>query len=188
MVVMASTRMGSRPAGVAAALGVAALVLTAAVGGCGKAGNTGQMPAAGSPSRSAPGKVTISAADRPACAQLLARLQQVSTAISASSELIANSVNKQQLSQRIAAEAKRLRQSAGLMSEGPIPVPLAAADRQLVTALRAFGDDFLRAKSPAKRGDFQAAVDAMSDRSAVQKIIKASTTIENACTVRAANR
>ena len=177
-----STRMAARSVRAAATLAAAALVLTAAVAGCGRAGNTGQTSATGSPSRPAHGKVTISAADRPACTQLLARLQQVALAISASSELIANSLNKQELSQRIAAEATRLRQSAELMGEGPVPVPLTAADRQLVTALQAFGDDFARAKSPASRGDFQAAVDAMGDKSAVQKIIGASTTIQHACT------
>jgi hypothetical protein len=132
--------------------------------------------------------VTISAADRPACAQLLARLQQVALAISASSELIANSVDKEQLSERIAAEATRLRQSAELMGEGPVPVPLAAADRRLITALRAFGDDFVRAQSPARHGDFQAAVEAMADKSAVQQIVGASSTIQRACAPRAATR
>lgn len=185
---MGSTRRAARPAGAAAILATAALVLTAAVGACGEADSTGQTSATGSSSRPAHGKVTISAADRPACAQLLARLQQVTLAISASSELIANSVDKQQLSERIAAEAKRLRQSAELMGEGPVPVPLTAADRQLVTALQAFGDDFVRARSPAMRGDFRGAVDAMGDKSAVQKIIGASTTIQNACTPRAATR
>lgn len=179
---MGPTRIAARPGGAAVALAAAALVLIAAVAGCGSAGSTGQASATGSPSRSAPGKVTVSAADRPACAELLARLQQVTLAISASSELIANSLDKQQLSQRIAAEAKRLRQSAELMGEGPIPVPLAAADRQLVTALRTFGDDFVRARSPAMRGDFPDAVDAMGDKAAVQKIIGASTTIQHACT------
>jgi len=186
--VIGPTRVAARPASAAATLATAALVLTAAVVGCGRAGNTGQTSATGSPSRPASAKVTISAADRPACAQLLARLQQVTLAISASSELIANSLDKQQLSERIAAEAKRLRQSAELMGEGPIPVPLTTADRQLVTALRSFGDDFVRARSPAMRGDFQGAVDAMGDKSAVQKIIGASTTIQNACTPQAAKR
>jgi hypothetical protein len=120
--------------------------------------------------------------------QLLARLQDVTQAISASSELIANSLDKRQLGQRIAAEAARLRQAAELMGEGPIPVPLAAADRQLVTALRAFGDDFVRATKPARRGDFQAAVEAMGDKSAVQQIIGASTTIQDACTPRTPTR
>jgi hypothetical protein len=126
--------------------------------------------------------VTIPAAERPACAQLLARLQQVALTISASSELIANSLDKQQLSQQIAAEAEQLRRSASVMGEGPIPAPLAAADRQLVAALQAFSADFAHAEGPAGRGNFQAAVDAMGDKPVVQKIVSASTTIQNACT------
>jgi hypothetical protein len=181
---MRSEPMAARPLAAAAAVAVAAALLAAVVAACGRAGSAGTAAATGSPSRSAAGKVILPSADRPACAQLLARLQQVTQAIGASSELIANSLDKQQLSQRIATEAKRLRQSAELMSEGPIPVPLAAADRQLVTALRTFSDDFVRAKGPARRGDFQAAVDAMGDKPAVQKIIAAATTIQNACTPR----
>lgn len=147
----------------------AVALLTAAVTGCGSAGSAGRgHPVAGTP----------------ACAQLLARLQHVTLAISSNSELIANSVDKRQLSQRIAAEAVRLRQSADLMGEGPVPAPVAAADRQLVTALRAFGDDFARATSPAQRGDFQAAVDAMGDKPAIRKIVGASKTIQDACTQR----
>ncbi|MBO0789218.1 MAG: hypothetical protein J2P33_24415 [Actinobacteria bacterium] len=171
--------MAARPASAAAALAAAALVLTAAAG-CGRAAGTGKAAATASPAAHA--KVAIPAADRPACAQLLGRLQEVTQAISASSELIANSRDKRQLSRRIATEAKRMRQSAQLMAAGPIPAPLTAADRQLVTALRAFGDDFARAQRPARRGDFQAAVDAMGDKPAVQKIIGASRTIQNACT------
>jgi hypothetical protein len=176
--------MASGPLAAAAAVAVAAAVLAMVVAGCASAGSAGTAAATGSPSLSAPGKVTLPSADGPACAQLLARLQQVTQAIGASSELIASSRDKQQLSQRIAVEAKRMRQSAQLMGEGPIPVPLAAADRQLVTALRTFSGDFARAKGAARRGDFQAAVDAMGDKPAVQKIVGASTTIQHACTPR----
>jgi hypothetical protein len=106
----------------------------------------------------------------------------VTQAISASSGLIANSLDKQQLSQRIAAEAAQLRQSADLMDTGPVPAPLVPAGRQLVTALHALSADFARATGPAGRGDYQAAVTAMGDKPAVQKIVDASTTIQNACT------
>lgn len=180
---MRSSPMASRRFA-AAAVAVAAAVLAVAVAACGRTGGTGTAAGAGSPSRSAPGQVTLPSADGPACAQLLARLQQVTQAIGASSELIANSRDKQQLSQRIASEAKRMRQSAQLMGEGPIPVPLAAADRQLVTALRTVSDDFARAKGAARRGDFRGAVDAMGDKPAVQQIVGASTTIQHACTPR----
>jgi hypothetical protein len=168
-------------AGVAITLTAAALLLAAAAG-CGS-GDASHAPtrATGAPAAGPVGRVTISAADMPACAQLYAKLQRVTMAISASSELIANSLNKQQLSQRIAAEQEQLSQSAELMGEGPTPAPLAAADRQLVTALRAFSADFALARGHAARGDFQAAVDAMGDKPVVQEIVDASTTIENAC-------
>lgn len=114
--------------------------------------------------------------------QLYARLQQVTVAISASSELMASSQNPQQLSQRIAAEEKALSQSAEVMSAVRPPAALAPADRQLVAALRAFSADFARARGPAARGDFQAAVTAMGDKTTVQKIVAVSTAIEKACT------
>jgi hypothetical protein len=67
------------------------------------------------------------------------------------------------------------------MAAGPVPAPLADANRKLVAALRAFTDDFARAKAPAARGDFQAATDAMTDQAVVQRIVDASKTIEDAC-------
>jgi hypothetical protein len=123
----------------------------------------------------------ISPADRGACAQLIGRLQQVTLVISASSELIANSVDKQQLGQRIAAEASQLRRSADLMAQGPVPAPLVKADQDLVAALRTFADDFDRAKDAAARGDYRAAVDAMRDEPTVHRIVDASQRIEDAC-------
>ena len=102
-------------------------------------------------------------------------------AISASSELIANSVDKQQLGQRIAAEASQLRRAADLMAQGPVPAPLVKADRDLVAALRTFADDFDRAKDAAGRGDYRGAVDAMRDEPTVQRIVDASQTIEDSC-------
>lgn len=178
------TRTVPRRVAAATAAGAAALLLAAASAGCGGPGNAGhapaRTPAAGAASPAA--KVTIAATDRAACAQLLSRLQQATQAISASSELIASSLDKKQLSQRIAAEAGQLRQSAELMSERPVPGPLVATDQQLVTALQALSADFARATGPAGRGDFRAAVEAMGDKPVVQKIVDASTTIQNACT------
>ena len=127
------------------------------------------------------GAVSVAPADRPACLALFTHLQQVTGALSASSELIAHAVDKQQLSERISNEQAQLKQSADLMAAGPVPAPLADANRQLVAALRAFTDDFARAKAPAARGDFQAATDAMTDQPVVQRIVDASKTIEDAC-------
>ena len=136
----------------------------------------------GSPSGTRSGSpISVAAGDRPACAQLFTRLQQVSSAIGASSELIANSVNKTQLSERIAYEQAQLQQAADLMAKGPVPPGLVAADRQLVAALRAFTADFERARAPAALGDFKAAAAAMTDDAVVQRIVNASKTIEDAC-------
>lgn len=156
----------------AAVLVAAAVLLAIAVAGCGKDGSTGKASVSHPAAKPA----------KPAtCAQLYARLQQVTQVIGASSELIANSLNPQQLSQRIAAEEKALSQSAEFMSAVQAPAALVPADRQLVAALRAFSADFARAERPAARGDFQTAVAAMGDKTVVQKIVEASEAIENAC-------
>ena len=156
----------------------AAAILAAASSAAGCA-QPAESTAAG-PSASAHA-VSISAVDRPACAQLLGRLQQVTLAITASSELIANSVDKQQLGQRIAQEVTQLRRAADLMAQGPVPAPLVKADQDLVAALRVFAADFDRAKDAAARGNFGAAVDEMRDEPTVQRIVTASQTIEDSC-------
>jgi hypothetical protein len=115
------------------------------------------------------------------CAELYTRLQRVSATISSSSELLTNSLGSQQLSDRIAFEEEQLRQSAQLMASAPVPDKLAATNRELVAALSAMTADFARAKAPAARGDFQAASQAMTDRTAIQRIVDASQKIEAAC-------
>lgn len=165
--------MGHTPRALgAAAVFASAVLLAVAVAGCGKDVSTSKASAS-QPAAKPAKSVT--------CAQLYARLQQVTATISASSEQIANSLNPQQLSQRIAVEEEALSQSAEYMSAVQPPAALAPADRQLVAALRAFSADFARAKGPAARGDFQAAVTAMGDKATVQKIVAASAAIEKAC-------
>ncbi|WP_203920725.1 hypothetical protein [Rugosimonospora africana] len=123
----------------------------------------------------------MSPADRTACAELLRRLTQVTQTISASSELLTNSLDRQQLSQRIADETTRLRQAADLMAQGSVPPRLVAADRDLVAALHAFADDFNRAAGAAKQGDLSTAAGAMNDEATVRRIVEASQTIEETC-------
>jgi hypothetical protein len=115
------------------------------------------------------------------CAELYTRLQQVSATVSATTELLTNSLGSQQLSDRIAFEEEQLRQSAQLMASASVPDTLAATNRQLVAALQAMAADFARAKAPAARGDFAAASQAMTDQTAVQHIVDASQKIESAC-------
>jgi hypothetical protein len=105
----------------------------------------------------------------------------VSATVSATSELLTNSLGAQQLSQGIAIEEQQLRQSAQLMASAPVPDTLAATNRQLVAALQTMAADFARAKAPAARGDFATASQAMTDQTAVQHIVDASQKIESAC-------
>lgn len=115
------------------------------------------------------------------CADLFSRLQAVTTALGASSELLATSQNPQQLASRIDAERARLEEAARLMSSGAVPDALRSADQRMVAALRVLAADFAKAKDPALRGDFQAAAAAMTDRVSVQQVLDASTAIEKAC-------
>ncbi len=172
-------------------------VCCAGCGSGGKAASTGATttvattPAATSTSNAAPASSSLStanapaiaiaptAADQAACELLYARLQRVTSALTTSSELIAHSVNKKQLSGHIAIEREQLLRSAQLLTGGPVPAPLIPADRQLVAALVDFSDDFARAEVPARKGDYQAAVNAMGDKAVVQRNHAAATTNQN---------
>ena len=125
--------------------------------------------------------LTITPAERPACALAFANLRRVTLAIRTSSELIAHSLNKKQLTRRIAIEEVQLRRSARLVASGPVPAALVPAVGELASALRAFSEDFARAGVHAARGDFQAASAAMTDAAVVKRIIRASKAIEDAC-------
>jgi len=149
---------------------VVAVLVLVLVAGCSSA-RPRARPSSGNP----PGSGKAS------CAELYARLQQVSATVSSSSELLTNSLGSQQLSAGIALEEEQLRQSARLMASAPVPDTLAAANRQLIGALQAMAADFARAKAPAARSDYEAAAQAMTDKTAVQNIVDASQKIEAAC-------
>jgi hypothetical protein len=125
--------------------------------------------------------IPLSVADQQLCAPLYARLQRVTLALSSSSALIAQSENKEDLARRIATERQQLVRSARLMSAASVPAPLSAVNARMVRALRRFSRDFGRARAPAARGDFPAAVAAMTDKPAVNRILAAATTIQRAC-------
>jgi hypothetical protein len=165
-----------------AALALTTLAVTACGGGA-KPASTPAPTAAATKAAAAPTapKIAIAPQDLPACAGLFARLQRVTVALGSSSELIAQSENKADLSQRIATEQQQLERSARLMDSAVVPAPLAAANRRLVAALRAFARDFGRAKAPARKGDLAGAVQAMTDQGAVNRVLAAAKTIEDAC-------
>jgi hypothetical protein len=124
---------------------------------------------------------TVAAEDQAACSALYARLQRVGTALSASSELLTQSLDPKELSGKIATEQEQLERSATLMDSAVVPDPLVADNRKLVKALRRYAKDFGRARAPAREGDFQAAADAMTDRSAVNDVLAAAKAIEAIC-------
>ena len=164
--------------------GLAPLLAAAVVvAGCGADAKHTSPPTTTATSTAGRAPIVIAPAERPACALLFARLQRVTVALQTSSDLIAHSLNKKQLARRIAIEQVQLQRSAALMTGGPVPAALVPADRNLVSALRAFSRDFGRAKIAAARGDFRAATTAMGDAGVVQQILAASKTIETACTV-----
>jgi hypothetical protein len=166
-----------------AAAAVTLAVAAAAAGGCGSTKHASPPTTTTTATTTAAAAVTIAPDERSACNLLFARLQRVTIALQTSSDLIAHSLNKTQLSRRIAIEQVQLQRSAALMTGGPVPAALVPADRALVAALHAFARDFGRAKAPAAAGDFRAATAAMTDRPVVQRILQASTTIERACSL-----
>jgi hypothetical protein len=161
---------------------VALSIAAAASAGCGSTKHAAP-PEKTTTATATTAAVTIAPEERSACNLLFARLQRVTVALQTSSDLIAHSLNKAQLSRRIAIEQVQLRRSAALMTGGPVPAALIPADRSLVAALHAFARDFGRAKAPAAAGDFRAATAAMTDRPVVRRILQASTTIERACSL-----
>jgi hypothetical protein len=156
---------------------VSALLLAA----CGGAEKPHPTATATAPAVKATPTVAIASADQPACAALYARLQRVTLALSSGSELITQAADKTDLSRRIATQQRQLERSADLMDGAVVPAPLAASNRTLVKALRTFARDFSHARKPASRGDFGAAVQAMSDQATVSRIIAAATRIQDAC-------
>jgi hypothetical protein len=153
-----------------------ALVLAACGGSASK-----DKPSAATPAATASAAKTVAPADQAACAALYARLQRVGVALSSSSELLTQSVDPKDLSKKIATEQEQLERSATLMDSAVVPEPLVADNRRLVKALRRYARDFAGAKAPARKGDFQAAVKAMTDQSAVNGVLAAAKAIEATC-------
>jgi hypothetical protein len=156
------------------------VALTAlALAGCGgshRAARSTRTPAPAAPARS-----VLPAADRQLCPLIYARLQRVTLALSSSSELIAQSENPRDLTRRITTEQQQLERSARLMAAGAVPAALRAPNGRMVRALRAFARDFGRARAPAARGDFSAAVAAMTDKPVVGRIVAAASALQRAC-------
>jgi hypothetical protein len=159
-----------------------AVLLALALVACG--GSAAKKPSAAAPAATASpaaAKPTVAPEDQAACAALYARLQRVGVALSSSSELLTQSVDPKDLSKKIATEQQQLERSAQLMDSAVVPGPLVADNRKLVKALRRYAQDFAGAEAPARKGDFQTAVQAMTDQSAVNDVLAAAKAIEQTC-------
>jgi hypothetical protein len=155
-----------------------ALALVACGGSAGKPDPTATPAKTAAPAAAVP---TVAPEDQAACDALYARLQRVGNALTASSELITQAANPKELGSKIATEQEQLERSATLMDSAVVPAPLVADNRKLVKALRRYAHDFAGAKAPARKGDFQAAVEAMTDQSAVNDVLAAAKAIEATC-------
>jgi hypothetical protein len=155
--------------------------LALALVACGSTATKPDPTATRAATASATARPTVAVEDQAACDALYARLQRVGTALSSSSELLTQALDKKQLSGKIATEQEQLERSATLMDSAVVPGPLVADNRKLVNALRRYARDFARAKAPARAGDFQAAAQAMTDQSAVNDVLAAAKAIEATC-------
>jgi hypothetical protein len=159
-----------------------AVLLALALVACGgSATNDKPSPAPTASPAAAAVAPTVAPGDQAACSALYARLQRVGVALSSSSELLTQSVDPKDLSKKIATEQEQLERSARLMDSAVVPDPLVADNRKLVKALHRYARDFAGAEAPARKGDFQAAVDAMTDQSAVNDVLAAAKAIEATC-------
>jgi hypothetical protein len=162
------------------------LVVLLALAGCGGSAAPRPTPSPSAPKPTATATATATAVaiapgEQPACDLLYARLQRATLALSSSSELIAHSQNKKELSTRLATQQEQLRRSARLLDAAVVPAALQAANRSLVSALRTFASDFGKARKPAAQGDFQGAVTAMTDQASLAKVLAAAQVIEATC-------
>ena len=158
-----------------------AVLLALALVACGGSASKDEPAATTTPAATAAAAPTVAPEDQAACDALYARLQRVGKALSSSSELITQSRDPKDLSAKIATEQQQLERSATLMDSAVVPEPLVADNRKLVRALRRYARDFAGAKEPARKGDIQAAVEAMTDQDAVNDVLAAAKAIEATC-------
>jgi hypothetical protein len=148
---------------------VCLLLAAAALAGCG-----GKQSAA-------PTASTSASPDPAACATLERNIALVSQLVSASVEVMTQSVHPQQLARRAGETRRNLAYAASVLARQQVPSSLGPAKRQLVAGLRAFAADFGRAQKAVARNDLQAAAFALVDRPALAKVKAATRSIDRAC-------
>ena len=156
---------------------VQALVVLALAGCGGKQATPTPPPATAAPTA----RTLTSASDRAACAELEAKIRDVSQLVSGSIELMTQSLHPKELATRTGEAQHNLLYAASVLDLLKVPRELTSARHRLVEGLRSFANDFGKAKAAVARNDMAAAAKQLADRTALAKVAAATKTIDRAC-------
>jgi hypothetical protein len=128
-----------------------------------------------------PAPTLTSLSDLATCNVLQRNIAYVSGVVSQSVDFITQSLHPKELAERTGIGRKNLLYAADLMQRTPAPKPLRRAKTQLVTGLRRFAGDFLRAQRSVAKNDLAKAAFELVDRPAVAKIAAGTKAVDRAC-------
>jgi hypothetical protein len=150
-----------------------------ALAGC---GGKHTAPPPPPPPTTAPAAPTfMSVSDRAECAVLERKIRAVSQLVSASVELMTQSLHPPELARRTGDTQQNLLYAASVLELMRVPDPLVPSRRRLVLGLRRFAGDFGRAKRSVEHGDVATAAQQLVDRPALAEVSAAAKKIDRAC-------
>ena len=154
------------------------VLLALAVTGCGG----GKKPAAPATTAATPTVPTFtSVVDIAACQELQTKIRIVSQLVSASVEVMTQSVHPKQLAQRAANTQKNVAYAATVLAQIVVPASLEQAQRNLVAGLRRFAGDFGKAARSVRQNDIAKAAQQLVDKPALAEVTAATAKINRAC-------
>jgi hypothetical protein len=156
---------------------MALAMLVVALAGCG-----GSQSA--SPPRPRPAPTLTSPSDRAACTVVETKIRAVSQLISASVELMTQSLHPRELARRTGDTQRNLLYAASVIELMRVPGPVASSRRRFVLGLRRFAGDFGRAKRSVERGDIATAAQQLVDKPALSEVSSATKRIDRLCGAR----
>ena len=165
--------------------GLVFLLLAFAVTGCGgakKAAAPTTTAAAPATTAATPTVPTFtSVLDIAACDELQTKIRIVSQLVSASVEVMTQSVHPKQLAQRAGNTEKNLDYAATVLAQIVVPASLVQAQRNLVAGLRRFAGDFGKAQRSVRANNIARAAQQLVDKPALAKVTAATAAINRAC-------
>ena len=160
------------------------LLLAIALAGCGGGSKAAAPPTpattAGTTTAPAP-KPFTSVLDIAACNELESRIQVVSQLVSASVEVMTQSVHPKQLAKRAGDTRDNLLYAAHVLAQIVVPKSLVHAQQSLTAGLRQFAADFGRAQTSVRHNNLAKAARQLVDKPALAKVSAAAGTIDRAC-------